>query len=84
MDLSRAGLTGPHRRYEALRAYLLDGESAASIAARFGYTVVELHSAVADFRAGSRGFFVGGRPGPKRAPGKDAARERIIALRAEG
>ena len=75
---------GPHRRYEALRAYLLDGEPATSVAARFGYTVAGLHSAVADFRAGSRDFFAGARPGPKRAPGKDAARERIIALRAEG
>jgi hypothetical protein len=52
-----------------LRAYLLDGEPAASVAARFGYTVAGLHSAVADFRAGSRDFFVEARPGPKRAPG---------------
>ncbi len=77
-------MPGAHRRYEALRAYLLDGEPAVSVAARFGYTVAGLHSAVADFRAGSRDFFVEARPGPKRAPGKDAARERIIALRAEG
>jgi hypothetical protein len=67
-----------------LRAYLLDGEPAVSVAARFGYTVAGLHSAVADFRAGSRDFFPESRPGPKHAPGKDAARERIIALRAEG
>ena len=37
-----------------------------------------------DFRAGARSFFVSGRPGPKTAPGKDAARPRIIELRAAG
>jgi len=79
-----APATGPHRRYEALRAYLLDGHPAAAVAARFGYTPAGLHSAVADFRAGSRDFFTDARPGPKTAPGKDAARARIIELRAEG
>jgi hypothetical protein len=39
---------------------------------------------VRDFRAGARDFFVAGRPGPKTAPGKDAARARIIELRAAG
>jgi hypothetical protein len=43
-----------------------------------------LLSAVRDFRAGARDFFVSGRPGPKTAPGKDAARPRIIELRAAG
>ena len=41
-------------------------------------------SAVRDFRAGAREFFVSGRPGPKTAPAKDAARARIIELRAAG
>jgi hypothetical protein len=43
-----------------------------------------LLSAVRDFRAGAREFFVTGKPGPKTAPGKDAARPRILALRAAG
>src|SRR5215467_2222517 len=73
-----------HRRYEALRAYLADGLPAAEAAARFGYTPASLLSAVRDFRAGAREFFVTGRPGPKTAPGKDAARPRILALRAAG
>src|SRR6266550_4006157 len=73
-----------HRRYEALRAYLAEGLSAAEAAARFGYTPASLLSAVRDFRAGAREFFVSGRPGPKTAPGKDAARPRIIELRAAG
>ena len=73
-----------HRRYEALRAYLAEGLPAAEAAARFGYTPSSLLSAVRDFRAGAREFFVSGRPGPKTAPGKDAARPRIIELRAAG
>ncbi|MGH9378994.1 MAG: hypothetical protein ACRD2Z_00025 [Thermoanaerobaculia bacterium] len=75
---------GPQTRYEALRAYLLDGKPAAAVAERFGYTTAGLNSAVADFRAGARNFFPDARPGPRTAPGKDAARARIIALRAEG
>jgi hypothetical protein len=43
-----------------------------------------LLSAVRDFRSGARDFFVTGRPGPKAAPGKDAARPRILELRAAG
>jgi Transposase DDE domain group 1 len=39
---------------------------------------------VRDFRAGAREFFAAGRPGPKTAPAKDAARPRIIELRAAG
>ena len=46
---------GPQRRYEALRAYLLDGEPAATVAQRFGYTTTGLYSAVRDFRANVRG-----------------------------
>jgi hypothetical protein len=34
--------------------------------------------------AGARDFFADPRPGPKTAPGKDAARARIIELRAQG
>jgi DDE family transposase len=43
-----------------------------------------LLSAVRDFRGGAREFFVAGKPGPKSAPGKDAARPRILELRAAG
>jgi hypothetical protein len=43
-----------------------------------------LLSAVRDFRAGARDFFVTGKPGPKTAPGKDAARPGILQLRAAG
>lgn len=54
------------------------------VAARFGYTTASLNSAVRDFRNGTREFFLTATPGPKSAPGKDAARVRIIELRADG
>jgi transposase len=72
------------RRYEALRAYLAEGQPAEQVAARFGYSTAALHSAVRDFRAGRREFFTPVRPGPKTAPAKDAARVRVLALRAGG
>jgi transposase len=73
-----------HRRYEALRAYLFDGDSAVDVAARFGYTVAAVTSMARDFRSGQRDFFLTPKPGPKSAPAKDAARTRIIELRQAG
>jgi len=72
------------RRYETLRAYLFEGAPAAEVAARFGYTTAALQSLVRDFRAGRCEFFLASRPGPKKAPAKDAARARIIELRQTG
>ena len=76
--------TPTQRRYEALRAYLAEGLPAAEVAARYGYTIQALHSAVRDFRAGRRDFFVTPRPGPKVAPAKQAAHARVLELRAAG
>jgi transposase len=73
-----------HRRYEALRAYLFEGSSAADAARRAGWSVQTLRSAVRDFRAGKAGFFATPRPGPTTAPAKDAARRTIIQLRQQG
>ena len=72
------------RRYEGLRAYLYEDLPAEDAAGRVGWTTTTLHSAVRDFRAGRREFFVTPRPGPKSAPAKDAARARIVALRRAG
>lgn len=74
----------PHRRYEALRAYLYEGATAAEAAARFGYTLETVGSMVREFRAGRRDFFAAPRPGPKAAPAKEAARARIVELRRDG
>jgi transposase-like protein len=73
------------RRYEAVRAYVLEGAPLAEAAARFGYTPPALASLVRDFRAGKLALFAEpGRPGRKSAPKKDAARGRVIALRRQG
>jgi transposase len=76
--------TADQRRYEALRAYLLEGATAAEAASRFGYTAASVQSMARDFRAGRRDFFTDTKPGPKSAPAKDAARDRIIELRRTG
>lgn len=76
-----------HRRYEALRAFFVDGATHAEIAERFGYsrwTVVDL---VRKFRRGEVDMFADPKkPGPPRglSPAKDRARERIIELRLRG
>jgi transposase-like protein len=73
------------RRYEAVRAYLLEGAPLAEAATRFGYTRSALASLVRDFRAGKLTLFTEpGRPGRKSAPKKDAARGRVIELRRQG
>lgn len=41
-----------HRRYEALRAYVLDGQPAAVVADRFGYRRSSFKSLLCRFRAG--------------------------------
>jgi hypothetical protein len=73
-----------HRRYEALRAYFVEGASAAEAGARFGYTEATVAAMARDFRAGDRGFFLDRRPGPSVAPAKEAAREAVLRLRAAG
>jgi transposase len=73
-----------HRRYEALRAYFLEGATAAEVAERFGYTTTTVQTMVRDFRAGDRDLFVDRRPGPRTAPAKQAAREQVLRLRAQG
>ena len=73
------------RRYEAIRAYVLEGAPLGEAAARFGYTRSALASLVRDFRAGKLALFAEpGRPGRKSAPRKDAARGRVIELRRAG
>ena len=69
------------RRYEALRAYLYEGYSATEVAEWFGYTPQTVRTLVRDFRAGRTEFFVDPKPGPKTAPAKEAARERVVELR---
>jgi hypothetical protein len=75
------------RRYEALRAYFVDGLSYAEAGARFGYTRWAMVDLARQHRAGKLGLFAPpGRPGrpPGVAPAKDRARGRVIELRRQG
>src|SRR5260221_13602090 len=73
------------RRYEALRAYVLDGAPLAEAADRFGYSPPALASLARDLRAGKLALFADpGKPGRKSAPRKDAARSPVIELRRQG
>ena len=76
-----------HRRYEALRAFFVDGLTHAQAAARFGYTRWAMVNLVREYRTGSLQMFAAPRkpgPPPGLAPAKDRARKRIIQLRREG
>lgn len=74
-------LTPAQRQYEALRAYFVEGLPAAVVAERFGYTPTTLRSLCRDFRQGHLTFFPPAPPGPKHAPKRDPARQRVIELR---
>jgi len=53
------------RRYEALRAYLVDGMHAAEVADRFGYSTGSVHQMATLLRGGKMSLFSDPRPGPK-------------------
>ena len=75
------------RRYEALRAYFVDGLSYAEAGARFGYTRWAMINLVREHRAGKLELFAPPRkPGPAAgtAPARDRVRGRVIALRRQG
>ena len=72
------------RRYEALRAYWVEERSAGEIAERFGYSKGSVQTLISRYRqADLAELFARSRPGPKRQPKKDAARERVLVLRRE-
>jgi len=72
------------RRYEALRAYFVEEQSAEAVGERFGYTRSTVETLVRDFRAGRLELFASSRPGPRARPKKDRARTLVVALRREG
>jgi transposase len=72
------------RRYEALRAYFVEEQSAEAVGARFGYTRASVETLVRDFRAGRLRLFASSRPGPRTQPKKEKARTLALALRREG
>src|SRR5512142_2017004 len=76
-----------HRRYEALRAHVVDGLSYAEAGRRFGYTRWAMINLVRQHRRGTLDLFAPPRkPGPPNgsAPAKTRARGRVIELRRQG
>jgi transposase len=72
------------RRYEALRAYFVEGCSARAVAERFGYTRSSVETLARNYRAGRLQLFASSRPGPRSQPKKDRARTLALRLRGEG
>jgi len=72
------------RHYEAMRAYFVEGASAAAVAQLFGYAPSTVVAMVRDFMPDASLSFVERRPGPRVAPAKQAAREEVLRLRAAG
>jgi hypothetical protein len=88
---SREWFTKPdevnRRRYEALRAFFVDGLTHAEAGDRFGYTRWAMVNLVREHRAGKLELFAPARrpgPAPGAAPAKDRARGRVIELRRQG
>jgi transposase len=76
-----------HRRYEALRAFFVDGLTHAQAGERFGYTRWAMVNLVRQYRAGELDLFAPTRkpgPPPGVAPAKDRVRGRVIELRRQG
>jgi transposase len=71
------------RRYEALRAYLVDGESAEAAGERFGYSKTTMYQMAAELRGGRSAFFVSSKPGPRGPRQTATLRERVLSMRAE-
>jgi hypothetical protein len=70
------------RRYEAMRAYFVDGLLAGEVAGRFGYSPASVHQMASELRAGSAQYFRSSKPGPRSARKADRVRDRVLALRA--
>src|SRR5215217_4564750 len=76
-----------HRRYEALRAFFVDGLTHQQAADRFGYTRWAMINLVREWRAGKLELFAPPRkpgPPPGVAPAKERVRGRVIQLRRQG
>jgi hypothetical protein len=73
----------PQRRYEAMRAYLVDELPAAQVADRFGYSTASVHQMATLLRTGRMEFFATTRPGPKGPHKAGRVHDRVLALRAD-
>src|SRR6266566_3352551 len=76
-----------HRRYEALRAFFVDGLGYERAGELFGYTRWTMVNLVRDYRAGKLELFTPPRkpgPPPGTAPAKERVRGRVVELRRQG
>jgi hypothetical protein len=74
--------SAPHRQYEALRAYFVDGLRSHEAAARFGYTAGSFRILCHQFRQDpTRQFFLPSQKGPRPTPARDRIREAVVTLR---
>ena len=71
------------RRYEALRAYLVDEEPAEIAGGRFGYSKATMYQMAAELRAGRTELFVSSKPGPKGPRQTATLRDKVLNLRAQ-
>jgi transposase len=71
------------RRYETLRAYFVEGLSAAEAGQRFGYSPAVVHQMASELRAGKAQFFASSKPGPKGPRKAERIRDRVLELRAQ-
>ncbi len=74
--------TPAQRRYETLRAYLLEQLTAAEAGERFGYTAATVRQMAAQLRQGELEFFLSSKPGPKGPRIAHTIRDRVLELRA--
>ncbi len=71
-----------HRRYEALRAYFVEGLSSKEAAGRFGYSPGSFRGLVHQFRLDpKRSFFATGRAAANEPGRPDTRRQKVVALR---
>jgi hypothetical protein len=74
----------PHRQYEALRAYFVDGQPSHEVASRFGYTPGSFRVLCHQFRhdpAMRATFFAPDRRSAFACPARDRARDLAVAMR---
>ncbi len=70
-----------HRKYEALRAYFVDGLPQKEVAKCFGYSINTIQAYIRNFRKGQPDFFPEKKRGPKERQTQAATCEKVITLR---
>jgi len=69
------------KQYEAVRAFIIEGKTAAEIAKQFGYAINNIYTLIRDAKAGNLDLFPEVVKGIKRRHTPDAVQEKIIEYR---